>query len=106
MADTPAPTFPPDVVEAILRHMNGDHVEDCRTIVRGLTEIDATTATMTGLDGDHAFFRAETADGPVDVSLPWSERLTERAQVRVAVVELHEQASTALGLQAATSEGH
>jgi hypothetical protein len=106
MPDSPAPTFSPDVVEAICRHMNGDHAEDCRTMVRGLAGVEASAATMTGLDGDHAFMRAETADGPVDVALPWSERLTERAQVRVEVVKLHEQASRALGLDVRPSEGH
>jgi putative heme iron utilization protein len=106
MPETPAPTFPSDVVDAICRHMNDDHAEDCRTMVRGLAGIDATAATMTGLDGDHAFLRAETADGPVEVSLPWSERLTERAQVRVEVVAMYQQAAQALGLEVSSSEGH
>jgi putative heme iron utilization protein len=106
MSDTAAPTFPPDVVEAICRHMNGDHAEDCRTMVVGLTGIQATSATMTGLDGDQAFLRADTADGPVDVALPWSRRLTDRAQVRVEVVQLHEQACRALGIEVGASEGH
>lgn len=106
MADESAPTFSPDVVGAILRHMNGDHPADCLRIVQGLGGLNATEATMTGLDADHAFFRADTADGPVDVSLPWSERLTERAQVRTEVVRMHEEACTALGIEVASSEGH
>ncbi|HEY6533010.1 MAG TPA: DUF2470 domain-containing protein [Acidimicrobiales bacterium] len=106
MADTSAPTFPPDVVEAICRHMNGDHADDCRTMVVGLTGIPATGATMTGLDGDQAYLIADTPDGPVDVALPWSQQLTDRAQVRVEVVRLHEEACRALGIEVATSEGH
>jgi hypothetical protein len=106
MADASAPTFSADVVEAICRHMNDDHPADCLRMVQGLAGVEATGATMSGLDADNAYFRADTHDGPVEVTLPWSERLTERAQVRLEVVRMHEEASRALGLEVATNEGH
>jgi hypothetical protein len=106
MADESAPPFTPDVVGAILRHMNDDHPADCLRIVQGLAGVHATAATMTGLDADNAFFRAETSDGFTEVDIPWSEHLTERAQVRVEVVRMHEEACKALGIEVASSEGH
>lgn len=101
MSDAGTPTFPPDVVEAVCRHMNGDHTEDCRIMVAGLAGIDAIGATMTGFDADNAFLRAQTIDGDVDVALPWSTRITERAQVRSEVVRMYGEASQALGIDAA-----
>jgi len=104
-ADT-TPTFGPDVVDAICRHMNGDHADDCLRMVQGLGGVPATAATMTGLDDLSAFFRATTEDGELDVALPWSHRLTERAEVRTEVVVMHEQACRALGLEPDVGEGH
>ncbi len=106
MTDGPAPTFAPDVVTAICRHMNGDHADDCLRMVQGLGGVDATAATMTGLDGDVARFSATTPTGEVEVVLPWSARLTERAQVRTEVVRMHEQACRELGIELAAGDGH
>lgn len=106
MSDGDAPTFAPEVVEAIRRHMNDDHPDDCLRMVQGLGGVDATAATMTGLDADRARFTATTASGEVDVELPWSERLTERAQVRTEVVRMHQEACRALGIELPDTEGH
>jgi putative heme iron utilization protein len=106
MSDAPAPAFAPEVVDAICRHMNGDHADDCLRMVQGLGGVDATAATMTGLDADTAWFSATTTAGAVDVALPWSERLTERGQVRTQVVRMHEQACRNLGLEISAGDGH
>ena len=100
-----ATPFTPDVVEAICRHMNEDHPDDCVRMVRGLAGVDADRVTMTGLDADAAFFRVEEPR-VADVSLPWSGRLTERGQVRVEVVRMHEEACRRLGIDLPAAEGH
>jgi heme oxygenase (biliverdin-producing, ferredoxin) len=107
-AGEPMTPFTPEVVGAITRHMNEDHAADSLLIVRmigGLPE--ATAAVMTGLDATGADFAcwvdervAGQADGhadgqagqPLVVRIPWSERLTERAQVRAEVVRLYGEA--------------
>lgn len=104
MSDAPSP-FSDDVVAAIARHMNGDHADDNVTICRGLGGQPATvTATMTGMTPDGIVFAAtvEGADhghvDQVEVVVPWSEPITERAQVRSEVVRMHTEASAVLGL--------
>ena len=92
-------TFTPDVVAQIARHMNDDHAEDNVLIVRGLGGIRAATAArMSGLDPDGMDFEA-TVDGiAVPVRIPFSERLTERRQVRGEAVRMYQEACAALGV--------
>lgn len=92
-------TFPPDVVTQIARHMNDDHAEDNVLIVRGLGGIStASAARMSGMDADGMDFDA-TVDGiAVPVRIPFSERLTERRQVRGEAVRMYRQACAALGI--------
>lgn len=98
MTATEFPT--PDVVAAITRHMNEDHPEDSVLICRSLGGQPSTAAaTMTGLDADGADFTASTDDGTVTVRIPWSERLTERPQVRAEVVRMYHEACAALGVE-------
>lgn len=82
-----------DAMTAILAHMNDDHASDSLEIVRAFGPADATSAVMTGLDEDHAFFEATTPVGTVQVSIPWPERLVDRASVRHQVVALHQAAT-------------
>ncbi|WP_176611486.1 biliverdin-producing heme oxygenase [Actinomadura sp. WMMB 499] len=85
--------FTPDVVAAIARHMNDDHAADSVLIVRTLGgEPDAETAVMTGLDADGADFAVRTGGRDVAVRIPWSRRLTERAEVRTEVVRMYQDA--------------
>ncbi|MFD0684302.1 DUF2470 domain-containing protein [Actinomadura fibrosa] len=95
------PPFTAGVVAAITRHMNEDHAEDTVFIVRALGgRPDAATAAMTGMDADGADFTAEVDGRPVAVRIPWSRRLTERAEVRAEVVRMYDEARAALGLPA------
>ncbi|MFI5935831.1 DUF2470 domain-containing protein [Actinoplanes sp. NPDC051494] len=93
-------TFPPEVVEQIAQHMNGDHAADNVLIVRGLGGVDAATAArMSGMDADGMDFEA-TVDGiAVPVRIPFAERLTERRQVRGEAVRMYQQACAALGIE-------
>ncbi|MEV4562199.1 DUF2470 domain-containing protein [Nonomuraea sp. NPDC049419] len=90
--------FTPDVVEAIKRHMNDDHAEDGLLIVRALGgRPDAGTAVTSDVDAEAITF---TIDGGERVRVPWGETLTERAQVRKAVVRLYREACEKLGVPA------
>jgi Protein of unknown function (DUF2470) len=92
-----ADPFPPEVVAQIMRHMNEDHAADSLLIVRALGGHPAAVAArMTGLDPDGIEFAAVVADaagGPVPVRIPFSRRLTRRAEVRHEVVRMHREAS-------------
>jgi len=97
----PEPAFPtPDIVAAILRHMDEDHADDSVLICRALGQQPATVvAAMTGMDADSITFRATLASGAsTTVTIPWSERLTERAQVRAEVARMYHESRAALGL--------
>lgn len=90
--------FTPDVVEAIKRHMNDDHTDDAVLIVRGLGgRPDCTDAHTSDVDAECIEF---TLDGGEKVRVPWGETLTERAQVRLAVVRLYREACEKLGVTA------
>ncbi|WP_049567658.1 DUF2470 domain-containing protein [Nocardiopsis sp. SBT366] len=98
-ATVPPQPFTPEVVTAVTAHMNGDHPEDTLLICRALGgRPDATAARMTGLDGEGGDY-AVTVDGTEeDVRIPWAAPLTERAQIRVEVVRMYQEACAALGV--------
>lgn len=90
--------FTPDAVEAIKRHMNDDHSDDALIIVRGMGgRPGATQAVTSDVDAEAIEF---TIDGGERVRVPWGETLTERPQVRMAVVRLYQQACAELGIPA------
>jgi putative heme iron utilization protein len=92
--------FEPAVVAQIAKHMNDDHAEDNVLIVRGLGGLGAATAArMSGLDEDGMDFAAAVDGVEVPVRIPFSERLTERRQVRAEAVRMYREACAALGLQ-------
>jgi putative heme iron utilization protein len=92
--------FEPAVVAQIAKHMNDDHAEDNVLIVRGLGGLgEATAARMSGLDEDGMDFAAAVDGVEVPVRIPFSERLTERRQVRAEAVRMYREACAALGLQ-------
>jgi putative heme iron utilization protein len=89
--------FTPEAVEAIKRHMNDDHAGDSLIIVRGLGgRPEATSAVTSDVDAEAMEF---TVDGGEPVRVPWGETLTERAQVRKAVVRLYREACAKLGVE-------
>ena len=96
-------SFEPDVVAAVLRHMNTDHADDCAVICRGLgRQPDTTAAVMSGLDGDAAYFDATVGGAVVLVRIPFSTTLTDRAQIRVEVTQMYHDACALLGLPGRT----
>ena len=100
MSQTSPNPFSDEVVAAVTRHMNEDHAEDSLLIVRHLGgQPDATSAAMTGLDAEQAVFTARVGGREVGVVIAWSERLTERRQVRAEVVTMYEAACAAAGVE-------
>ncbi len=97
--------FSDDVVTAVMRHMNVDHSEDSTLICRSLGgQPDATAAHMTGIDEHGIDFGATVGGGEVALRLPWSQTLSERAQVRVEVVRMYQEACAALGIEPRAAE--
>ena len=98
-------TFPPDVVTAVLRHMNNDHADDCVLICRGLGGQPGTTrAVMSDVDGNAAYFDATVGDTVVPVRVPFREPITQRPQIRAEVTWMYYEACARLGVPARTSE--
>ncbi len=85
-------TFSDDIVTAVLAHMNSDHRDDNITIVRAFADVDAATATMTGLDESAGYWRYFVEGEHRDIRLPWSASISERAEIRREIVTLYENA--------------
>lgn len=92
-------TFSSDIVSAVLHHMNDDHRDDSLLIARAFGSRDAETASMTGLDGDGGFFRYTVGDAEHEITVPWSQPITERPEIRREVVVLYDRACAELGIQ-------
>lgn len=85
--------FAPEVVAAVSRHMNEDHADDALLICRTLGgQPAATQARTTGLDADGIEFAAVVAGAEILVRIPFSQRLTERPQIRQEVARMYRDA--------------
>ncbi len=92
-------TFAPDVVDAVLAHMNDDHGDDNLVIARAHGHPGATSARMTGLDGEAAYFVVTDPAGEHELRIPWpGGPISERPEIRREVVVIYEQACAALGV--------
>lgn len=99
--------FSPDVGAAVTAHMNGDHLDDCLLIVRGLGGLPmADAATMTGVAPDGALFSATVEGVEHDVIVPWAIPITERLHFRLEVVRMYQEACEVLGLEPRQAEQH
>lgn len=90
----PAP-FTPDVVDAVRRHMNDDHVEDTLLIARRIAGVGhARRARVVDLDPAGMTLEIDTgADRPITSRVPWPHTPEDRADIRHQIVELHSRAS-------------
>ena len=92
--------FSSDVVDAILRHMNGDHSDDNLLIARAFVNPSAEAATMTGLDEDGGVWDVTVGGSTTRASVAWpAGRITERAEVRREIVALYDEACAVLGVE-------
>lgn len=99
------PLFGPEVVDAVVRHMNDDHAADCLVIVRAMGgPRHATAARMSGLDAQGATFDADVDGATVAVRIPWSTGVTDRASIRAEVVRMYHDAREILDADLAPGE--
>jgi hypothetical protein len=95
----PSHTFSREIVEAVLRHMNTDHLADNLVIVRAFADPAATAAVMTDLDGTGGVWAVTSADGKqTDARIDWAAPVTERSGIRREVVVLYDAACDKLGV--------
>jgi hypothetical protein len=91
--------YTPEVVNAVLAHMNGDHRDDSLRIVQGFGRPGATAAVMTGLDESAGIWSATINGADEEIRIPWpTAPITDRGGIRREVVALHDQACAALGV--------
>lgn len=90
----------PEVIAAIVAHMNGDHAEDNVVICRGAGgRPDVERAELVDLDQEALTFEVETTAGTREpLVVPFRSPVTERAQVRVEVVRLFDESAAQLRL--------
>ena len=92
--------FSPEVVSAVLHHMNDDHIEDNVLIVSAFSGRDVRDATMHDLDEHggtwHYVFEGEQQE----LHIPWpSGPLSERPEIRRDIVALYDAACGKLGVE-------
>ena len=93
--------FTPDVVDAVLRHMNGDHIDDNVLIVKAFSGRETTDAAMTDLDEHGGTWRYVSEGEDLELHIPWpGAPLSERAEIRRDVVVLYDAACEKLGVEA------
>jgi len=93
--------FSPEIVAAVLHHMNDDHTDDNVLIIRAFAgvEPDTDTATMTTLDHVGGTW-TYTVDGTEhQLTVPWSREISERPEIRREVVVLYDAACAKLGIE-------
>ena len=92
--------FEPDVVTAILRHMNDDHHDDNLLITRAFIDRAISAAVMTNLDGDGGTWLVTVGSAlPTKATISWpGGSISERPAVRREIVALYEAACTRLGV--------
>lgn len=93
------PTFSPDVVAAVLHHMNDDHRDDNLLIARAFGDPSATAATMTTLDHLGGTWEYSVGDETRDLTVAWSGEIAERPEIRREIVVLYDRACEKLGIQ-------
>lgn len=95
--------FDPDVVSAVLRHMNDDHTDDNLLIARAFSASadEITGAVMTGFDGDGGNWSVTSGGTASALRVPWpGGPIAERAAVRREIVALYDAACERLGVDA------
>jgi len=91
--------FAPEVVAAVLHHMNDDHSPDNLLIVRAFAETEPDEARMVALDHVSGTWRYTVAGEEAELRLPWSHELSERPEIRREIVALYDAACAKLGVE-------
>ncbi|TQL46597.1 uncharacterized protein DUF2470 [Homoserinimonas aerilata] len=91
-------TFTPDVIAAVLHHMNDDHSDDNLLIARAFGTPDAESATMIDLDQHGGQWTYSAAGQAQALTVPWTAEISERAEIRREIVVLYDKACATLGV--------
>lgn len=86
--------FTDDVVAGVTEHMNADHAEDNRVICAWFTQSEVEEARLLRVHDDGLDFSVRSGDAEREVRVPWGREITERADIRQAVVELYQRAAS------------
>ncbi|WP_082127146.1 DUF2470 domain-containing protein [Allosalinactinospora lopnorensis] len=106
MSSAPSP-FPPETVQAVTAHMNDDHPAETLVICRALGGCpEATSARMTGVDGEGGDYVVTVNGAETPLRIPWARPLTERAQIRQEVVRMYREACGRLDIPPSGETGH
>jgi len=94
--------FDASVVQAVVAHMNGDHLDDNLLIVRAHGAPEAAAAAMKDVDAEAGTWEVMGPEGPLgELRVPWpGGPISERAEIRREVVALYDAACAALGVEA------
>lgn len=97
MESQPSSWFSDDILSAVIGHMNGEHLHDSLTIVRGVGQTpDAVAGSLASLDPDGARFNVELANQTsIVVFVPWTNQPRERADIRHEIVDWTERSTVA-----------
>lgn len=91
--------FPPEVVAAVLHHMNDDHSDDNVLIVRAFADRDVSDATMHDLDEHGGIWHYGFEGEQHELRIPWpGGPLSERGEIRRDIVALYDAACEKLGV--------
>lgn len=93
------PIFDTSVIEAVLAHMNDDHLDDNLLIARAFGHPDAVAATMTGLDETGGFWSYTVGEKTEELTVSWSATIGERPEIRREIVGLYDAACERLGIE-------
>ncbi|MGE3192164.1 MAG: DUF2470 domain-containing protein [Microbacteriaceae bacterium] len=93
-------SFSPDIVDAVLAHMNEDHRDDNVLIVRAFAARDVDSARMSDLDHRGGTWRYTCEGEEHELHVPWSSgEITERPEIRREIVVLYDAACAQLGVE-------
>jgi len=93
------PNFSDDITAAVLHHMNDDHPEDSLLIARAFGHTDATASTMTAFDTEGGTWVYTLEGSDIELTLQWTEPISERPEIRREIVVLYDLACERLGIE-------
>jgi putative heme iron utilization protein len=77
-----------DSRQAILEHMNADHVEAMLLLARGIGGVEGEEARMTSVDRLGFHVRLKTSDGMRGIRIPFPREVRSTSETREALVEM------------------
>jgi len=93
-------SFSPDIVDAVLAHMNDDHRDDNVLIVHAFAGRQPDAAHMADLDGRGGTWRYTFEGEEHELHVPWpAGEITERPEIRREIVVLYDAACEQLGVE-------